>query len=159
MGELTIPGLDASKLEVVLAGLEEIEAHFDNEGFSGGSSVHGEIKSGHGNISSDESEPEDTYDLPDVFDAEEIEIAIDAFLSRLIKAKVIKKSKPTPAISDVFESWLGPDHEIVKAASRFENHVSGYFGWVSYEDMSSAYDYFREMKEALEQLREGDLFE
>lgn len=87
------------------------------------------------------------------FDREEVEIAIDAFLSHLLEQKLIRKKKlgGLPSFVDVFEMFFGANHKIAKVAERFEEHVTGYFGWINSDEMSEAYADFLEIQNFIQQ--------
>ncbi len=157
-------------LEAIAEGLSEIDAYF---GFSG-SSI-GEIESGDERPSvtddpvdadSAEEDDDDDYDDDDYddddygteyVDREEIEVAIDAFLSALLNAEVIRKNRSgkLPSFSDVFMKCFGADHEIIAKALSFEEYIKGYFGWVSPEDMRLAQEQFSEIKDIVQEAVKG----
>jgi hypothetical protein len=76
-----------------------------------------------------------------VFDREDIEVAIDVFISELVNEKVIKKPKARhhPTLVQVFEHVFGEGHPIAKMVETFEEHIEGYFGAIGYDEMNSAY--------------------
>jgi|CZKK01.1.fsa_nt_gi hypothetical protein len=89
----------------------------------------------------------------DYFDREEIEVAIDAFLSALVAAGVIKKGRhgKLPSFSEVFAKFFGQDHEVTKKANSFEDFIKGYFGWISPEDLRKAHEEFLEIYEIVKE--------
>ena len=95
---------------------------------------------------------------PEYFDREDIEVAVDAFISHLIQAKVVRKSigGKFPSFSEVFEKYFGDAHEITVKAKNFEEYVEGYFGAISPDDMSAAHDEFCEIQEAVRKELGGD---
>lgn len=125
-------------LEALAAGLEEIETHFDNEGF------------GHSPASDDEEDDYDAEDYTSVsYEREDVEVAVDGFISQLIDDKILRKAKSgaLPSFGDVFEKLFGKRHDITKMARDFEDHIDGYFGQILYEDMVAAYQIFLEIEE------------
>lgn len=158
---VTVRRPSARALEAISEGLEEIDAYF---GFSGFSGTKGEQEtqkpleesSSLESDSVEEDEGDDDYgddeSGSDYFDREEIEVAIDAFLSALLNAKIIRKSKSgkLPSFADVFGKFFGQDHEISEKARTFEEHIKGYFGWVSPEDMRAAREVFSEIQEIVQ---------
>jgi hypothetical protein len=76
-----------------------------------------------------------------VYDREEIEVAIDVFISELVREGLMPEPRPrtTPDIADVFEKFFGEDHEIIKLARDLDEHIEGYFGAIGYDDMNAAY--------------------
>ncbi len=96
------------------------------------------------NKKGDEEEDTEEYDedLPiETFDREEVEVAIDVFLTHLLKLGIIQKKKKgnLPSFSGVFESIFGEKHPATGLALSFEDHITGYFGWIDYENMKAAY--------------------
>ena len=151
-------------LEAISDGLDEIEAQFDLSGFSPSAvesvgdkaPVEGAAPIADGTEEADEDEAEDDSDENydgEYFDREEIEVAIDAFISSLIGYGVIRKRKggKLPSFAEVFEKFFGQDHEITEKANDFEDLIEGYFGWVSPEDMRSAHNAFVEIQDILRQ--------
>ena len=141
-------------LAAISEGLEEIDAHFEMSGFS-----HKEIIPSIAATAEEvevESADEDDSDYygechePEYFDREDIEVAIDAFISQLIKANVVRKSGAgkSPSFSEVFERYFGDAHESEKA-KKFEEYVEGYFGNIAPEDMRAAYEQFCEIQEVV----------
>ncbi len=148
------PARTPKEIAEILIGLEGLELHFEDSGFP---HISSHSTSGLDENSDDEKDPPP----PEVFDAEEFEIATDAFLSCLIRIgllRVDEKDQP-PTIPDVFEDLFGGEHEIVELARHFNNHVTGYFGWICYEDMRKAFKCFLQIKKTIEAMREGDLFD
>ena len=139
----------------ILAALEEIESHFEWQGIS-------DVSENERDGSDEQAVSEDDLDDSEasatkVFDAEDIEIAIDAFLSRLIHAEIVQKSKGggAPSMASVFQRMFGDDHEVAKMAEEFEEHVVGYFGWVSSDDMDEALNSLNQIKALLTTLKEA----
>src|SRR5438045_3607075 len=150
------------KKEVLTAlsrALEEIEAYFEMWGFSLGKAENQpqlpfenpELQ----DEKSSEEKPEeqearedsdDLYGGDDdsggepVFDREEIEVAIDLFLSTLVQEKVIPKypGNKLPTLEQVFQRIFGEDHEIIKVVHDFEEHIEGYFDVIGHDDMETA---------------------
>ncbi len=91
----------------------------------------------------------DEGEYTDGYDREEIEVAIDEFLSTLLRANIIRKSKSgkEPSFADVFRRLFGQDHEITAKAQSFEEYIKGYFGWIAPEDMRIAHETFLEIQE------------
>jgi hypothetical protein len=148
-------GRPAGLLEAIADGLEEIDSHFALEGITGIEDNAGEIETLLGDDQraedvSDESD-DDPYDEPFYtagFDREDVEIAIDEFLSHLLRKRLIRKDKSgrLPSFAGVFEKFFGPEHQIVRTAETFEEHIAGYFGWIDYENMREAYVKFLEIQ-------------
>jgi hypothetical protein len=150
-------------------GLDEIESYLDFSGSipSANTEVAEQIPSSHvadapepGEEDDDQPEAEegeddqDEYDIDDQYiDREEIEVALDAFLSQLISAEVIRKPKPgkPPSFTWVFERFFGKDHPVSEDARRFEEFIKGYFGWVSPDNMDSAKEAFLEIREIVKE--------
>lgn len=139
-------------LKIIADGLEEIDGHFAWEGLTGinDEAGTGEPLPSEAQQAEDESD-EDPYEDPYYtagFDREDIEIAIDAFLSYLLRKRLIHKNKSgrLPSFAGVFEEFLGEDHQIAKVADKFEEHIKGYFGWIDYENMRAAYAEFLEIR-------------
>lgn len=143
-------------VEVIAAGLKEIEAHFEWEGFPPNSGTEAESQNQDSEpddnteeddlnpdqeVSDDDGDTEEGYGGNAVFEREDIEVAIDVFLSRLVEDELIKKIKRDEqlSLSEVFERYFGEDHELTEAAQAFEEHIKGYFGEIAYEDMQQAY--------------------
>ena len=157
-----MPGKQA--ISAIADGLEEIGAHFQFVGFGNGVDEPAEdLASG---ATSEEDQPEedsseeDDFDADDdddgysgfsTYDREEIEVAIDEFISNLITNGILRKSKSgkLPSFSGVFEKIFGKDHEISRMARQFEEYIEGYFGAIDYDDMKAAYSEFHEIREFL----------
>ena len=155
--------LSISDLELLLEALEEISAHFYMVGFHEGGSDPTQEAEGPASepdraeenaseAAADESADDESYDdlLSGTYDREDIEIALDAFLSDLRKAKLIKADKKghLPSFSQVFEQLFN-DNSLVKKAKEFERFIEGYFGLIAYEDMQSAHGTFIEVQQAI----------
>ena len=146
-----ISKLNVRQLQIVIDALEEIDAHFYMVGFSteADEATVAEAQTGEESVEApelDAEEEDDSYsdsEADGMYDREDIEIAIDAFLSELHRAKLIKKNKKgkLPSFSEVFETLFG-DVDITGRAREFEEFVKGYFGFVLYEAMCSAREQF-----------------
>jgi hypothetical protein len=151
-------------ISAIADGLEEIGAHFQFVGFGNGADKPAEDLASE--ASSEEDQPEedsseeDDFDADDdddgysgfsTYDREEIEVAIDEFISTLIANGILRKSKSgkLPSFSGVFERVFGKDHEISKMARQFEEYIEGYFGAIDYDDMRAAYSEFQEIRDFL----------
>jgi hypothetical protein len=130
-------------LEALLKGLKEIEAHFELEGFLRSVDVEGPA--------GEDGEGEDLG--PVVFDREDIEVAIDLFISSLVQAKIVRKLLPgtRPSLADVMERFFGEDHDITQKSQEFEECVKGYFDLVGYDNVRQAYSLVSEMKGMIEE--------
>ena len=148
-------------LEALVTGLEEIEALFQLVGFSGGkihpsdetSSEESALEPNSAEDSDDDYDDEDSDSYGSgSFDREEIEVAIDAFISHLIDEKVLKKrtSGKLPSFSEVFGKLFGEDSEVTKTAKNFEEYIEGYFGAITYEDMRAAHCQFLQIQEFIQ---------
>ncbi len=84
------------------------------------------------------------------FDRVEVEIAIDTFISRLIRRKLIPKDDEPGSLYELFMTLWGEEHEATLLAQRFEHHIKGYFGFIPYDDMRAAYSELLEIQEVLE---------
>lgn len=137
-------------LEALSGAFREIEAHFELLGFTPEEpeSISVEAPEEPGE-EEDLEEPDEEYEVEyvdedesggGVYQREEIEVAIDIFISELIDEKVIKqpKNEKAPSLVSVFERIFGEDHEIVKLIHEFDDNIEGYFGAISYDDMKSA---------------------
>jgi hypothetical protein len=136
-------------LEAVSGALEEIEASFEMMGFSSGKgqAFLGEAPK----VQPVEEEYDETYGDEygedegnggvEIFQREDVEVAIDVFLSRLVQERVIKKYKRNkqPSLEGVFEHIFGENHEIIKPVQVFEEHIEGYFDLIGFEDMELAF--------------------
>ncbi len=146
---------DRDVLAKISNAIEVIEQHFQWQGFpSKGTAEEDEIDTDN---SDKDYDLDDSEEGSDVFDAEEIEIAIDAFLSQLIKNEIVKKGKGNraPSMESVFNQMFGEDHEVAKMVEEFEEHVAGYFGWISFDDMKKAYSQLMTIKEILAKMVDG----
>lgn len=146
-------------VNAIAAGLDEIDSYV---GFPRNSTIETEAateasedEDGAADDDSSEEYSEDHDDdyRTEYFDREEIEVAIDAFLSELISAGVIKKGRhgKLPSFSDVFVKFFGQEHDITKKAQSFEDYIKGYFGWISPEDMRKAHEEFLEIYEIVKE--------
>jgi hypothetical protein len=178
-------------LKVLLTALEEIEYHFQNEGFGEPPPQHPESEAkapemapkteqqvdstktveaiqaatppeieseeveGHPDAEyyEDEGDFEDDYEEPSglSFDREDIEVAIDAFLSQLVARKLIPKPKPgkSPSLSAVLADLLGTEDEALTPAENFEEFIEGYSGMVDHENMEQAHLQLVKLRELL----------
>jgi len=134
-------------LGALLDGLAEIKANWELEGFPT-SNVESPQEEPQGEGAEVDGEDGDSEDFgPSVFDREDIEIAIDVFISHLVQEGIIRKLGPSerPSLSDIVERFFSEDHEISKKAREFEEHIKGYFDLVGYDDMQQAYGLLLEM--------------
>jgi hypothetical protein len=139
-------------LEAISEALDEIKANFEIEFVSTAppeaqpSEVAPKVPSEAG------EEEEEEFSGTSAFDREDIEVAVDVFLSHLVQEQIIRDSKLTerPSFSGVFERFFGEDHEIAKKARDFAEHIEGYFDVVSYDDVSAAYDDLLEIKRIID---------
>jgi hypothetical protein len=157
-------------LEVLSEALKEIEAYFEMVGFpqrkkedlpqlpfGNGEPQNKEPLEEAPDESEAEEETEDGYGDGDdssgssVFDREEIEVAIDVFLSDLVKEGILPKyprNKP-PTLQGTFERIFGDDHVIIKTVQSFEEHIEGYFDVVGYDDMEIASNQLAEIRDMI----------
>jgi hypothetical protein len=111
---------------------------------------------GEGEEEDDEDEDDEFYEESDSgdgwFEKEEVEVAVDAFISALLSAGLIRKSRSgkLPSFEDVFERFFDEDDEIVELAQSFEENIEGYFDWISREDMDAARDCFLDIRDILQ---------
>jgi hypothetical protein len=160
-------------LKAVCEGLEEIEGHFEWEGFSNISeeiphkmeinpagtptkpSAQVEVVSV-ADAEEEEVEPEadeDGFDSDEdssgnaIFQREDIEVAIDLFVTHLIHEEIIEE----PAtLEDVFVGLFGEDHPVIDSVRTFEEHIKGYFGAIAHEDMNIAFGNLAEIRAIVE---------
>ena len=140
-------------LKVIVDGLDEIDSYVPfpgrlrSESDEVTANPEGELSAGDENESAEYGERDDGDYRTEYFDREEMEVAIDAFLSALVNAGVIRKSRhrKLPSFSEVFIKFFGQDHEVSKKAESFEDFVEGYFGWISPDDMYRAHEEFLEI--------------
>src|ERR1700722_1245299 len=172
--ELRVPSKKV--LEAISEGLAEIEAYVDFPRLASprsepeatavlsesGSAEAGAVQgsTGEGDIVEEESDDEDYYGDDgnnDGLEREEIEVAVDAFLSILLNAGIVRKGKSgeMPSFTDVFKKFFGKDHEITAKAQLFEEYVEGYFGWIGPEEICSAHRAFLEVQEIVESASKG----
>jgi hypothetical protein len=151
-----------SKLAItaIADGLEEIAAYFPFVGFGRGAKKVPEGLAAEVDNEEDSSEEDEFADDDDdgysgfsSYDREEIEVAIDEFISALIAEGILRKSKSgkLPSFAGVFEKCFGKDHEVSKKARQFEEYIEGYFGALDYDDMRSAYSEFQEIRDLVNQ--------
>ena len=145
-----------SKLAIaaIADGLEEIAAHLQSVGFGSGAKkssegLAAEADTEEDRFEEDEFADDDGYSGFSSYDREEIEVAIDEFISSLIADGILRKSKSgkPPSFSGVFEKFFGKDHEISQKARQFEEYIEGYFGAIDYDDMRTASSEFREIRD------------
>jgi hypothetical protein len=166
----TKPRAGKKILEAINEGLEEISASFGWESASASSVSEAVEKSKNepaavekiaGADVMDAEEFDADQDFDDLYeetgsrdgwiDKEEVEIAVDAFISTLLFAGIIRKSKSgkLPSFEDIFERFFDEEDEIVELARSFEHNIQGYFDWISPEDMEAARDCFLEIRDLL----------
>jgi hypothetical protein len=170
-------------LSVIVDGLEEIRAYF---GWSPPSTANGHVDpdedptgvtsshigrptgdddgeegddEDHGDADRDDEGYDEEYDnsYDEYVDREEIEIAVDAFISALIDAEIVRKNhagKP-PSFAEVFGRFFGSQHEITKKAEEFEKYIEGYGGWISPEDIQNAESSLLEIYEIVQTTLKG----
>jgi hypothetical protein len=174
-------------LSVIVDGLEEIRAYFGwsppstanghvdpDEDLTGATSSHSGRPTGdddgeegddedHGDADRDDEGYDEEYDDSDdeysegYVDREEIEIAVDAFISTLIDADIVRKNhagKP-PSFAGVFGRFFGSQHEITKKAEEFEKYIEGYGGWISPEEIQNAESSLLEIYEIVQTTLKG----
>jgi hypothetical protein len=142
--------LDREAVEEVAKAFEDIESCFDEMGFSDPGSVSAQEQPLFKKPEEDqkqqeaEQEPEDGDESfeAEVFQREDVEVAIDLFLSHLIREKVIKKDKRGMRLTleSAFETIFGDNHEIIRLVKEFDEHIEGYFDVIGADDMRSAYE-------------------
>ena len=97
-------------------------------------------------VDEDEIVEDEVYDEDEdeYFDKEEVEVAVDEFISSLVSSKLIRKPKTGRllTIGSVFAKFFGEEGEIVELAREFENDIAGYMGWISPAKMKSAEERF-----------------
>ena len=141
-------------LELIGEGLTEIENEFQWQGFSPedddllDEETADESAESEGETSDDE---EIDFDSTSTFNSEDVEVAMDVFVSRLVREKIIR-STPTqlPSFSRIFEKFFGKDHEVTKLAEAFEELVQGYFGAIHYQDMQQAHRELLEIRKIVD---------
>lgn len=144
------PKVNRGALHGILQALQEIEAHFELEGFASDASTTVDRTTG----TTEVMEPTKAHDENDeynegeesigntTFDREDIEVGIDVCISELVTQHVISKARLSkrPSLSDVFQTLFGEDHKVVEHARLFEEHIKGYFDIVAYDEMAAAHD-------------------
>ena len=143
-------------LEAISEGLREIEACFELFGFSASEeeSTQEEPSQEESKEEEQEEDYEDDYgedeysEEPAVYQREDIEVAIDLFISHLVREKVIREIKRggQPSLVGIFERIFGEGHEIIEKVRTFEEHIEGYFGAIGPDDMNSAYGELSEIR-------------
>jgi hypothetical protein len=134
------------RIKILSTALEEIESAFNWAGFE--IPINSTDDDASEATSDDDDEEDDGDYLEDkVYDREDIEVAIDEFLSTLKNGGVIKKNKKghLPSFSGALALVFGEDHDVVKKAKSFEEFIEGYFGNIFYEQMVSAFREFVEI--------------
>jgi hypothetical protein len=132
------------QLETIAEAFREIEAYFELLGFSrnpGEESSEEQQENGEEDRGEDWVFDHDADHGPGVYQREEIEVAIDVFISELVREDLLPKPSlgKEPSLQDVFERLFDDDHKIVELAKQFDEHIEGYFGAISYDDMNSAH--------------------
>lgn len=91
------------------------------------------------------------------FDREEVEVALDAFTSSLLASGIIKKSRSgkAPGFGSVFGKFFGEHDEVAALASKFEDKIEGYMGWISPDDMMSAEKLFLQICDRVREMVKG----
>lgn len=153
----TVRSPSKRSITAIADGLEEIAAYFPFGGFGRGAkkaskSFVAEAESEEDGSEEDEfadDDDDDGYSDSSSYDREEIEVAIDEFISALIADGILTKSKSgkLPSFAGVFEKLFGKNHEVSKKARQFEEYIEGYFGAIDYDDMRSAYSEFQEIRD------------
>jgi hypothetical protein len=146
-------------LEAIAEGLDEIRAHFGWGNFvvSNTAVTHAKPEK------KDETDPdeddfveEDDYDdgEEEYFEREEIEVALDAFLSSLLASGVIRKAKSgkSPSFGRVFAKFFGDEGEVVDLAWEFEEDIEGYMGWIKPDAMRSAEQRFLKISDLVSKM-------
>src|SRR5258708_33652744 len=151
------------KIHALSEALKEIEALFEMMGF--GSTPEdatqpskelqepGDLEDGYG-------EDEDSL-ASIIFQREEIEVAIDVFLSELARERVIPKYEhgKSPSLEGIFEKIFGEKHKIIEAVQAFEEHIEGYFDLVGYEDVRIAFAELSKIRDILDEELANDASE
>jgi hypothetical protein len=144
-------------LEAVKTGLEEIENCFGWAGFSADEPQSTESVEEFEEIDLEgedsDDENDDNSDRPTVFSCEEMEVAIDEFLSVLLSRKLIKKNKRSgepPSFLMALKQLFGKDHDIVEKAKSFEENTKCYFDAITHEHMEQAFLDFVEIQKIIQ---------
>jgi hypothetical protein len=147
-------------LETLSEALKEIEAHFEMMGFSRhkGDVFQGDAPKPGPEDGKHEEPYEDDYGEDEdegrvaAFQREEIEVAIDVFISSLVQENVIRKypRNKQPSLENVFEKIFGENHEIIKPVQVFEEHIEGYFDLIGYEDMEIAFAELTDIRDIID---------
>lgn len=155
--------LSRKVLDAIAEGLKEIEGYFELEVFpanhfeSPEEASQQELESQGEKGEEDEDDEEEEYDEGEgssgtaIFDREDVEVAVDLFISHLVQVGVLRKAKSGAQLSfsEVFEKFFGEEHAIVERAQSFEEHIEGYFDSVGYEDMKIAYEELAAIQEMI----------
>jgi hypothetical protein len=157
-----IPSLKV--LEAIAEGLEEILAYFGWQvsTASGSTSINGEPEVEENVLDETDSIDEDEHDEgeEEYFDREEVEVAVDAFISSLSASGVIRENRhgKLPSFGTVFAKFFGRGRSRGSCRA-FENDVKGYMGWISPDEMLSAkkrfMSIFGSVQEMLEEKMHG----
>jgi hypothetical protein len=156
-------------LEAIDDGLEEIRFYF---GWGNSDTANTASPKGEPNIEEESAPDEDDsleeedeedylegeeYDDQEgsYIDREEIEVAVDAFISSLLASSVIRKAKSgkLPSFGMVFTKFFGRG-DLVDLATAFEDDIEGYMGWISPDEMQSAKKRFIEICEFVRDMLE-----
>ena len=91
-----------------------------------------------------------------MIEAEQLEVAIDAFLSTLQGKGILKgkRSEELPGFADTFKWLFSDDQEVWDAADNFEQSVTSYFGWIEEDNVSSAYQQLARLKREVARVRD-----
>jgi len=128
-------------------------------GESGAKAEDGELVEPDGSSEGEETQPEESEESYDdfeseeepegesVFQREEIEVAIDLFVTHLIEEEIIEEPEN---LEHIFGALFGEDHEITEAVKAFEEHIKGYFGAIAHEDMNKAFGNLTHIRDILE---------
>jgi len=128
--------------------IEEIESYFEMVGF-GAEGLGGADQIAQNGDS--DSEEDDGSLEESTFDREEIEVAIDVFVSRLAENGIVPKPtlRDRPSLLWVLERFFPPKHRILERARSFEADIKGYFDVVSYDAMARASSELAEIRDIL----------
>jgi hypothetical protein len=159
---MSSPRLSKKNVSLIVDALSEIEYHFDQIGMverevtdapiETKPDLPAEAEDSEGEyLDQDFTEEEDEYYSDRIFQKEEVEIAVDAFLTALFNKKLIKKDRRggLPSFGESLRRLFGDDDEVVSIADSFEEHIKGYFDCISSEDMSAAYDEFVKIRDII----------
>jgi hypothetical protein len=140
-------------LRVFSEAFNEIESHFEMEGFSAPDDDQQPEIVDTAEINLEEvakDEEENTSEIAVGYDREDVEVAVDVFISRLVDEDLIatKKSMHSshPSLEEVFAKIFDQKSEIVEAAAKFEESIAGYADSIDGDDMNSAFEYILEIR-------------